>query len=144
MSGGPLSLYQAAEEMGVEVVWFPLWADRSLAVELPDGTQAVALDPWKMETLAQETTCLAHELGHCSTGSFYDPHAALDVRRRHENRADKWAIARLVPRAAFQRALSAGCDSIPALAEHFGVTEGLMRKAACWYLHGNLSPELYL
>ena len=35
---------------------------------------------------------LAHELGHCCTGSFYNQWATADCRRRHENVADKWAI----------------------------------------------------
>lgn len=36
-----------------------------------------------------------------------------------------------------------GCDTIPALADRFGVTEAFMRKAVCWYAHGNLAVEMY-
>ena len=114
----------------------------SLSVPLGDG-YAIALDPWKLGTLAQETVCLAHELGHCETGSFYNRYAALDVRQQHENRADKWAIRRLVPAEELDAAMADGCDTIPALADRFGVTEPFMRKAVCWYAHGNLAVEMY-
>jgi len=36
-----------------------------------------------------------------------------------------------------------GCTDLWMLAEHFGVTEGFMRKVVCWYTHGNLAADLY-
>ena len=142
MDNDPLSLYQYAELRGIDVDWVPMRRATSLSVPLGDG-YAIALDPWKLGTLAQETVCLAHELGHCETGSFYNRFAALDVRQQHENRADKWAIRRLVPEDDLDAAMADGCDTIPALADRFGVTEPFMRKAVCWYAHGNLAVEMY-
>lgn len=142
MDNDPLSLYQYAELRGIDVDWVPMRRATSLSVPLGDG-YAIALDPWKLGTLAQETVCLAHELGHCETGSFYNRFAKLDVRQQHENRADKWAIRRLVPEDDLDAAMADGCDTIPALADRFGVTEAFMRKAVCWYAHGNLAVEMY-
>lgn len=142
MDNDPLSLYQYAERRGIDVDWVPMRRATSLSVPLGDG-YAIALDPWKLGTLAQETVCLAHELGHCETGSFYNRYAALDVRQQHENRADKWAIRRLVPAEELDAAMADGCDTIPALADRFGVTEPFIRKAVCWYAHGNLAVEMY-
>lgn len=95
-------------------------------------------DPWR-----RRRSGLAHELGHCETGSFYNQYAALDVRQRHENRADKWAIWHLVPEDALDQAVADGYTDLPSLAEHFCVTVPFMRKAVCWYTHGNLAAELY-
>lgn len=142
MTNSPLDLYAYAESRNIDVDWIPMRRATSLSVPLGDG-YAIALDPWKLGTLAQETVCLAHELGHCETGSFYNQYAALDVRQRHENRADKWAIRRLVPAEELDAAMADGCDTIPALADRFGVTEAFMRKAVCWYAHGNLAVEMY-
>ena len=142
MTNSPLDLYANAESRNIDVDWIPMRRATSLSVPLGDG-YAIALDPWKLGTLAQETVCLAHELGHCETGSFYNQYAALDVRQRHENRADKWAIRRLVPAEELDAAMADGCDTIPALADRFGVTEAFMRKAVCWYAHGNLAVEMY-
>ena len=142
MTNNPLDLYAYAERRNIDVDWVPMRRATSLSVPLGDG-YAIALDPWKLGTLAQETVCLAHELGHCETGSFYNRYAALDVRQQHENRADKWAIRHLVPEDDLDAAMADGCDTIPALADRFGVTEPFMRKAVCWYAHGNLAVEMY-
>ena len=142
MASNLLDLYAYAERRHIDVDWVPMRRAMSLSVPLADG-YAIALDPWKLGTLAQETVCLAHELGHCETGSFYNRYAKLDVRQQHENRADKWAIRRLVPMADLDAAVADGCDTIPALADHFGVTEPFMRKAVCWYAHGNLAVDMY-
>ena len=142
MTNNPLDLYAYAERRNIDVDWIPMRRATSLSVPLGDG-YAIALDPWKLGTIAQETVCLAHELGHCETGSFYNQYAALDVRQRHENRADKWAIRRLVPEDDLDAAMADGCDTIPALADRFDVTEPFMAKAVCWYAHGNLAVEMY-
>ncbi|WP_300272732.1 ImmA/IrrE family metallo-endopeptidase [uncultured Oscillibacter sp.] len=142
MTNDLLGLYAYAERRNIDVDWIPMRRATSLSVPLGDG-YAIALDPWKLGTIAQETVCLAHELGHCETGSFYNRYAALDVRQRHENRADKWAIRRLVPEDDLDAAMADGCNTIPALADRFGVTEPFMRKAVCWYAHGNLAVEMY-
>ena len=87
-----LDLYQYAEQRDIEVDWFPLPVTPSLSVKLPDNSCAIGIDPWKMETLAEELVCLAHEVGHCETDSFYDPTTGLPVKQKCENRADRWAI----------------------------------------------------
>ena len=138
-----LDLYEYAEDQGIDVDCVPLEQATSLSIPLPDGSYAIAVNPWKLDTLEQETVCLAHELGHCKTGSFYNRHAALDIRQKHENRADKWAIQHLIPVEDLDEAVVEGCEDIPALSEHFCVTEDLMRKAVCWYTHGNLAVEMY-
>ena len=91
----------------------------------------------------QERVHLAHELGHCTTGSFYNRHAAIDYRRKHENKADKWAISKLIPLEALDQAVADGCSECWELADRFGVTEDFVRKAVCLYVHGNLATELY-
>ena len=39
--------------------------------------------------------------------------------------------------------MAAGHTEIWDLADHFGVTEGFMRKVICYYTYGNLATELY-
>lgn len=139
----PIDLYRFAEDQGVDVVWYPLSLHPSLSVQLPDGSCSIAIDPWKMETLSEETVYLAHELGHCETGSFYSPYTKFDVVRKHENRADKWAIRRLVPAEALDQAVASGYTEIWQLADVFGVTEDFMKKAVSYHTYGNIASELY-
>ena len=51
----PLTLYEYAEGRGIPVMWFDFQRAESLSVRLPDGSCAVAIDPWKMSTVAEET-----------------------------------------------------------------------------------------
>ena len=138
-----LDLYRRAGQDGIDIYWFSLDNTESLSIMAPDGSCAVAIDPWYLRSLAEEKTKLAHELGHCETGSFYNQAAALDVRQKHENRADKWAVRQLIPANAIEQAVADGYAELWQLAEHFGVTEDFMKKALCLHVHGNMAAELY-
>ena len=61
MVNNPLDLYAYAERRNIDVDWVPMRRATSLSVPLGDG-YAIALDPWKLGTLAQETVCLATSL----------------------------------------------------------------------------------
>lgn len=138
-----ISLYNLAEENNIDVDWVDMEKAESLSVAIPDNTYCIAIDPWKMDTVAKETVCLAHELGHCMTGSFYNEYSPFDVIKKHENKADKWAIKKIIPKDEYVSAVSDGCTDIWLLAERFGVTEDFMKKAVCLYDHGNLNTGLY-
>lgn len=138
-----IELYEQAERDGIDVDWFPLCQGKSLSVHSSGGYDCIAIDPWKMNTVAEETVCLAHELGHCETGAFYNPYTPFDVVKKRENKADKWAIKMLISKKEIDLAVSDGIQDIPSLADHFGVTEEFMKKAVCYYTYGNLNTELY-
>ena len=136
-------LYQMAEEENIEVDCFDLNKREALSLMDEDGQCFIAIDPFKLHSVNDERQKLAHELGHCITGSFYNKYAAADCRQRHENRADKWAIRQLIPADDFLAAISSGLKELWELAEHFSVSEQFMQKAVCYYTHGNLATNLY-
>ena len=107
------------------------------------GDCYVAIDPLKLSSSTDEKLKLSHELGHCITGSFYNEFATCDVRKKHENRADKWAVEQLIPVNELDEAIALGYTEMWDLSDYFGVTEDFMRKAVCWYTHGNLAADLY-
>ena len=136
-------LFEFAEEVGIDIDEYKMaWAE-SLSIPLPNGTCAIAIDPSKIISTADAKAKLAHEMGHCCTGSFYNKYAACDVRQKHENRANRWAIQKLIPEEELDDAVANGCTDIFSLAEHFEVTEDFMRMAVCWYTHGNLAVDLH-
>lgn len=143
MNRDPASLYCFAESKGIDVDWVPLSQADSLSIMMPNGDCCIAINPWKMESSQQETVCLAHELGHCETGSFYNCWATCDIRKKHENRADKWAIIHLLSADDLDEAVADGCMDMWSLAERFNVTVDFMKKVVCWYTYGNLATELY-
>ena len=135
-------LYRFAEKRNIDVVNFSLPETVSMSLQSPEGNCYIAMDP-HLPSEAAERVHLSHELGHCVTGSFYCRQARQDLRQRHENRADKWAIRKLIPAAELDDAVAAGHTDLWDLAEYFGVTEPFMRKAVSLYTHGNLATELY-
>ncbi len=72
---------------------------------------------------------LAHEIGHCETLAFYNAYSPLEVREKHEKKADRWAASKLVPVRELTDALMHGVREIWDLAEFFNVTEEFMLKA---------------
>ena len=136
-------LYDTADEADIPVFDFSLPENGSVSVMDDEGRCFIGMDPSVLDGDALERVHMGHELGHCLTGSFYNRYSPYDLRQRHENRADKWAISQLVTEEALDNAVAEGCCEIWNLAERFGVTEQFMQKAVCWYVHGNTAAELY-
>ena len=124
-------LYDIALCDDIEVYSFDLKQCESLSV-CYDNQCFIGIDPFKIQNESDEKVKLAHELGHCETGSFYNMYAKLDIREKHEHTADKWAIKKLVPEDELKEACKY-CTNRWELAEYFGVTEDFMQKVMDYY-----------
>ena len=129
---GEPGLLEYAAGRDIEVYYGPLPACGCLSLTMA-GRCYIALDPLAIGSMADGRVKLAHEIGHCVTGSFYSRSSACDVRERHEYRADKWAVHALLPRQELERAVKEGCTEVRELAERFGLTEDFIRRAAYVY-----------
>ena len=107
---------------------------KTQSLSLMDGAKncAIVMDSSKIPTSAEEKVILAHEVGHCETGAFYDENS-LELRSRCEYRADKWAVKMLIPKDSLSQAFKSGIIRTWELAEHFGVTEEFILKACRLY-----------
>lgn len=123
-------LYNIAEKNGVSVERFDLKENGSVSVKSGKNLY-VALDNGMCG--ANEKVCLAHELGHCVTLSFYNMYSPLDIRGKHERKAQSWAIKTLIPKSKLKTALKKGYDNVYSLAEYFGVTADFMLQAVEFY-----------
>ena len=137
-----IRLYHLAEANGIPVLYLALPECGSLCMPLAGGAGAVGMD-LRWPSPADERVHMAHELGHCLTGSFYNRDAALELRQKLENRADRRAVDVLLPPAEDAAALAQGGPGRAPLGARGCVTEDFARKAVCLYLHGNLSVESY-
>ena len=63
-------LYRLAEAHHIPVYCFPLPRCQALSVMDAEGDCQIGIDPMQLESEADEAVKLAHELGHCETGSF--------------------------------------------------------------------------
>lgn len=125
------ALYNIAECDNIKVDAFALGLCESLSIS-DNGECFIAIDPFKIKSTADETVKLAHELGHCETGAFYNQYALIDDRAKQERRATKWAIKMLVPEGELKEA----CRYLTnrwELSLHFGVTEDFMQQAMDYY-----------
>ncbi len=129
----PQELYIFAEQRGIDVDWFPMNKAESISMPLSTGGYGIAIDPWRLRSTADENVKLAHELGHCETGCFYNSYSSFDVRGKSERRANKWAIKKLIPKDELDKAVRRGSTEVWELAEEFGVTEDFMRMAVNYY-----------
>ena len=120
-------LLDLAARRGVPVYDFPLPANVCCEVQL-DGACAVGID-FAKATEAERTVMLAHGLGHCVRGEFYNLYSPYDVRKKHERRADEWAIRKTVPYSKIKKAVRRGESEPWQIAELFGVTVPFAEKA---------------
>lgn len=97
------------------------------------GDAAIYLDTSKIDTLAEETEIIAHEYGHIATGAVHPVCSPFDIVEKHERRADKWAIQRLLPKSELENAVRAGYTEPWEIAEYLGRTEAFTRKAIAYY-----------
>lgn len=140
--GGTLALYDELQKHGVSFYLWDMGEDKASTVCV-NSQYGIFMDFDNIHSSAEETVLVAHEGGHILTGSLHRVGSPYEIVEQHENRADKWAISRLISREELDAAAEAGHTEIWDLAELFGVTEDFMRKAICWYQNGNLAVDKY-
>ena len=123
-----ISLYELAEANNIRVDCYDLAENKSITIE-DKNEFFVAINPFVLTSHQNEKMVLAHELGHCCTGSIYIRSASEVDRLKAEYWADKWIVKTLVPAAALMDAIHAGYTEVWDLAERFDVSEDLVRRA---------------
>lgn len=123
-------LYGIAERRGHVVVCESLTETPSFSLQTNKRCY-IAID--QRLNVQQEREALAHELGHCEYGGFYNRYSKYDIRAKAERRADKWAFARLVPYGRLMQAVRHGVTEVWDLAELFDVSCEFMRRAVDYY-----------
>ena len=113
----------------IELLTFDLPVTESISMPVGDKC-CIGIDYSKIHNTAEEKEKVAHELGHCMKGAFYNKHSRHDIVSRHEYRADKWACEQLIPKDEMEHALRCGITEVWELAEHFDVPERVVRRAA--------------
>ena len=137
-----LSLYQDLNDAGVRFYSWELHGDKA-ATEKVAGHYGIFIDVNEIESRADELVSVAHEGGHTSTGATHKLSSPYDLVEKHEVKAWKWAVQRVIPVEELDEAVAEGYTTVYDLADHFGVTEDFMKKAVCFYTHGNIAAELY-
>ena len=124
-------LYDIAEQDEIPVIDLHIHNIDVGAMSVCDdeGDCIIALDVRKIAGFSDHKVKLAHELGHCKRGTFYNQYSDYDVRSRHEYRADKWAVQKIAPYDELICACRQGYTEVWQLADYFGVTENFISRA---------------
>lgn len=120
-------LYAFADQLGIEVLSFPLSNCESISLEYNNNLY-IGVDDKQLNSDKEERVHIAHELGHCVTGAFYNQYSPIDNRGKCEATADRWAIKKLINKDEFYSLIKSGME-VWDLAEYFNVTEEYIRKA---------------
>ena len=124
-----LELYNLAEKENIEIDNFPM--KEVVAMSFPQNW--IVMDIRKIQTSTEEKVYLAHELGHCMTGSFYNIESKLNFKNKCETKANRWAIKTLIPKEKLKQAIRMGLHETWELAEYFDVPEFFIRQAIEYY-----------
>ena len=84
-------------------------------------------------TRVGEKEALAHELGHCEYGGFYNEYSSFDIRAKAERRADKWSYSKLMPLCELKKAYRSGLSETWEIADFFDVYCEYAVKAISFY-----------
>lgn len=122
-------LYEIAEDEDIDIYATNLPLNESISIMDDDLNCYIGIDYDFIENSADEKRKLAHELGHCIKGAFYNRYSKLDLISKHEYSADKWACEVLLPKDEMQEAFENGYVEVWQLAEYFDVSENLVKKA---------------
>ena len=126
-------LYDLASRQNIAVLRYPMKENGSMSLMEPDGTCYIGMDDRVLDGGIQERMHLGHELGHCMTGSFYNIYSSCDIRARHERKAKKWAIKKLVPKDELKDAVESGLTELWELSEYFDLPAAFMAEVIEYY-----------
>ena len=111
-------LLEIADNRGIRIYDFKMRELR--AMSLSGGY--IAMDKRKFKSDTEYKCILAHEIGHCQTGSFYNIHTHVSEKELRERQANRFAAEMLVPLAELRKAMTRGISFNRILARMFDVT----------------------
>jgi integrase len=100
-------LYEKMDELGVDLVNCPAPNNLAFSTMLSDGHCYIFMDN-KNITEKEEKLKVAHELGHCATGSFYNQHSHPLKVAKCEEKARRWEYKSLLPWDELRAAILSG------------------------------------
>lgn len=127
-------LLKYANENNYPVFFNKMNVTKSLTVELNNNI-CINIDESKFETGSEKRVCLAHELGHCISGTLYTINHSNLYRGSAEYKADYRAAQLVLPIEILKECVLNGITEIYDLAEYFDITEEFVKRAL--YIYGN-------
>lgn len=114
-------LYNIADNEGITVMSANCPECCAISMMSPSGKCYIGMDYSVIENERQERQYLAHDMGHCESGAFYNKYSPFNVISQQEFRANKKALQYLVPREELEYLLKNERLETWELCEYFDV-----------------------
>ncbi len=125
-------VYKKIQSNGIELMHFGLPNIKSVSVET-GGKYGIFINHKEIENSDEEFCVLAHEYGHCVTGSTHPPYSPMDIISKHEYKADRRAVLDFLPINQMKIAIKEGCRTTYELSEYLDMPEPFILKAIQHY-----------
>lgn len=96
-------------EENIELDYFPFGKAKACIIEV-DGIFSIAIDISQVESSAEMTMLLTHEVAHYMTGSLYGRQLPIPNRVKYEDQAWRWAVNYLIDFEQLKELLQEGHD----------------------------------
>ena len=126
-------VYKKIQSNGIELMHFGLPNIKSVSVET-GGKYGIFINHKEIENSDEEFCVLAHEYGHCMTGSTHPPYSPVDIISKHEYKADRKAVLDFLPIDKIKSAIKDGCRTIYEFSEYLDLPEQFVIKAFQHYI----------
>ncbi len=125
-------VYRKIQGNGIELMHWGLPNIKSVSIET-GGRYGIFINHKEIENSDEEFCVLAHEYGHCMTGSTHPPYSPMDIISKHEYKADRKAVLDFLPINRIKSAIKDGCRTIYELSEYLDMPEPFVLKAIQHY-----------
>lgn len=126
------SVYDKIENNNIKVFKFGISEIKAVTIET-DGIYGVFLNHKEIKDSNEEFCVLAHEYGHCASGSTHKLNSNLDIISQHEYRANRRAILDFLPVDRIKSAIQNGCQTLYEISEFVDMPEDFVSKAIQHY-----------
>lgn len=132
-------LYNRIAENNIALFDYRIPKHKGATLEI-EQQYAIFINYENINTLYDEFNCVAHEYGHCMSGSTHKLMSKFDLIEKHEHQAEKQAITDLLPEEDLQAAINAGCRELWHFSEFLDMPPEFIEKAIRLYKSKNLFP----
>lgn len=125
-------VYSRIENNNISV--FPFGIDKIKAVTIEtDNRYGIFVNHEEIVDKNEEFCVLAHEYGHCKSGTTHKLNSSFSLICQHEYRADRQSIIDLLPVSKIQEAIQNGSQTLYEIAEFVDMPEAFVSKAIQHY-----------
>lgn len=117
-----VDVYKKIEDNDVQIFSFGISGIKGLTI-CTDGNYGVFINDKEIENSDEEFCVVAHEYGHCTTGTLYSVSSDKFYISQCEYRADRKAILTFLPTERLNNAIYYGCQTSYEFSEYLGLPE---------------------